>query len=283
MSEAKIVGKKKTLSEAQKRIVWVLENLYGGRRSAMAKGTGVSLTGIIKVVTGQQDAGRQLLEKVASNRGINPGWLLTGEGAPLRGAALPVAEACLPGLPEDCRDHFIGESVPEVAELYSPTRYWLKLDATEWAVQPPGTLLSTDSEFAAETKLAAGDLLLMESAEDRFPTMEGFHGRWCAVRRPGRGATEIRLARLEYTPADGPGEPAALYALTHRRMPLRVRRLIVDEHPGGGVTARRSEFIPNEGPEGLRARTEPVLPPFPRRVDPSDVVAVCVLVVRRFG
>ena len=277
------MGKEKKLSAAQRRIVWVLENLYEGRRSAMAKGTGVSLTGIIKVVTGQQDAGRQLLEKVATNRGINPTWLLTGEGAPLRGAALPVAVACLPGLPEACRDHFIGESVPEVAELYSPTRYWLKLDATEWAVQPPKTLLSSDTEFAAETKLAAGDLLLMECDMDRFPTMEGLHGRWCAVRRPGRGATEIQLARLEYTPEDGPGEPAGLHAQTHRRIPLQVQRLVLDEYPGGEVKVHRSKFIPNERPEGSHARTELVLPPHPKPVEYTDIVAVCVLVVRRFG
>jgi hypothetical protein len=277
------LGKEKKLSAVQRRIIWVLENLYGGSRSAMAKGTGVSLTGIIKVVTGQQDAGRQLLEKVATNRAINPGWLLTGEGAPLRGAALPVAEACLPGLPEECCDHFIGETVPEVAELYSPTRYWLKLNAAEWAVQPPGTLLLSDSEFAAETKLATGDLLLMESASDRFPTMEGLHGRWCVVRRPGRGAPEIQLARLEYTPAGEPGEPAGLYALSHQRMPLKVQRLTLDEYPGGVVKVHRSEFIPNESQEGSHARTQPVLPSFPRRVDPSYVVAVCVLVVRRFG
>lgn len=276
-------NRKPNLSPLQRRIAWLLENVYGGSRSAMARETGVALTGIVKVVTAQQDAGRKMLESIASNPAINPTWLLTGEGSPYRGAALPVANSCLPGPPSEHRDLLAEETVPEVAELYSPTRYWLKLDAGEWPLRS-GDATSSDGTLPGDNNLAAGDLLLMETDSKRFPPVDRLHGRWCALpdRRPGKPPL---LARLDYANAASESEPAHLEAETFAKLPPKVKRTTIDEYPGGHATVIRSEYVlesAGEVPASREGRRRPQLPPFPRAVQHSDLISVCVLLVRRF-
>src|SRR5687768_10761114 len=106
------------------RMRWLLESKYGGSRSAMAKATGVSLTGVIKVVTGQQTPGRRLLETILKNTDVSPAWLLSGEGPRFRGGAIPVATKCLPSPPVETMDT---AGVPDLSDTYAPSRYWLRL------------------------------------------------------------------------------------------------------------------------------------------------------------
>ena len=121
--------------DAAERVKWLLHDRWQGNRSAMAKAIQMSVTGLIKVVTGQQPPGRQLLAAIVRNAEVNAAWLLTGNGPPYTAAALPVADRVLPGPPREHRDLLIDEKVEDLGTLYSPTRYWLNwtLNALNWS------------------------------------------------------------------------------------------------------------------------------------------------------
>ncbi len=91
-----------------------LDHLYAGNRAEMGRRTGISMTGIVKVVTGEQGGGRRILEKLVANTAASAAWLLTGAGPPLRGSGLPVADACLPGAPDRHRDLHAAKTVTDL-------------------------------------------------------------------------------------------------------------------------------------------------------------------------
>ena len=256
------------------RVAWLLEHRHGGSRSAMAKATGVSLTGLIKVVTGQQTPGRRLMEKIVQNTDVSPAWLFAGEGQPLKGAALPVVAACLPGPPGGHEGLFTGEAVAGVADLYAPSRYLLKLGAAEPAVKGPGT------------RLLAGDLMLMETEQDTFPPDEQLDERWAVVRLPGRGGPVVRLGELTYRPGSDEDGPACLEADTFAYPRATMRRIVLDESPNGEFEVR-SRIVrretPTEGGVGGPSRDQWAMSRSSRQVARQDVVALCLLLVRRYG
>jgi len=260
---------------AADRVKWLMASHYGGSRTRMAKETRVSMTGLIKVVTGQQSPGRRLLETIAANSPVNPAWLLTGEGQPLREAALPVASVCLPGQPSADSPFLPDARAPELTSLYSPSRYWLLLGRAEPAVR------------AAEPKLTAGDLMLLETDPRRFPPVEQMKGRWAAVRLPTRKGLSVKLAELSYFPGvDEDTGPARLEAETYATQAGKVqRRLIVDELPDGEfVVSRLTVKRENGGGSGAKTpRNSPELFEMPRTIQYDAIVAVCMLVVRQFG
>ena len=258
---------------ATSRVKWLLEHRYGGSRSAMAKATGVSLTGLIKVVTGQQTPGRRLMEKIVGSTDVSPAWLFAGEGQPLKGSAIPVAAGCLPGPPTEGGGLLTDERVPEIADLFSPSRYWLKLGAVEPVVKASGTAFHV------------GDLLLMDTDRTTFPPVEQLRGRWGVVRIPGRGGPHVRLAELTYFQESDDNGPAHLEAETFEHHPLVMTRVTVDLYPNGRVEAS-GRAVRLEQPKG--DDTKPSKKPWAtsilqHQVAYEDVVAVCVLFVRRFG
>jgi hypothetical protein len=253
------------------RVRWLLADRYSGSRSAMAKATGVSLTGLIKIVTGQQTPGRRLLEKIAQNTAVNPAWLYAGEGPPFKGSAIPVAVGCLSGPPREGDPLLTGERVPEVAALYSPTRYWLKVRAAAPPVRSGGSALLGD------------DLMLMETDRAEFPAAKQLDGRWAAVRVAGRGGPHVRLAQLTFVP-EGDDNHAYLDADTFDTHPMRVQRVTIDIFPDGSWEAAGTRQLAQ--PRG-KDETKPDGEPWAaailgHEVGLEDVVAVCVLVVRLF-
>ncbi len=255
------------------RVKWLLEHRHNGSRSTMAKATGVSLTGIIKVVTDQQTPGRRLLEKIAHTTDVNPAWLFAGEGQPFKGSAIPVVTACLPGAPTPREASPADEGVPEVVDLYSPSRYWLKLDAAESAVRVGGT------------NLRAGDLMLMDTDRATFPPVEELSGRWGVVRVPARGGATVRLAELTYFKKSD-DYPAHLEAETFIHHPLKGQQIVIDEYPDGTRHVSRRPVLyeqPREGGIGGSTRDPWSSSILPHEVGYDDVVALCVLLIRRFG
>ena len=271
------MARKKTTAEtpAMKRVKWLLEHHYGGSQAEMSRQTKVSMTGIAKVVSGQQDPGRRLLETIVGNTKVSPAWLYAGEGPVLRGSGIPVATTCLPGSPAEYREQFGDELVTEVANLYSPMRYWLKLRSTEPAVTVGGT------------NLVEGDMLLMDADPSLFATTDALDGRWCVVRVPALKGFKPRLARLEYFSGGGEGERPHLEAETFEHHPMVGQRTVIDEFPSGErkVTVHKVHYEQTaagkaEKGDGLKAWESSILP---RGVEVADIIAVCVLMVRRFG
>ncbi len=271
------MARKKTTAEtpAMKRVKRLLNEHYGGSQAEMSRQTKVSITGIAKVVSGQQDPGRRLLETIVENTQVSPAWLYAGEGPVLRGAGIPVATTCLPGPPAEHREQLGDELVTEVANLYSERRYWLKLQATEPAVQFRGTTF------------VAGDLLLMETERSQFPTPDKWGERWGVIRTQTLKGALPRLARLSYSSAGGEGDPAVLEAETFEHHPMFVTRVVLELIPGGELRASahevRDERPATATPEKGEALKESRTSILPRGVEFTDLIALCVLVVRRFG
>jgi hypothetical protein len=231
-------------------------------------------TGIAKVVSGQQDPGRRLLETIVENTKVSPAWLYAGEGPVLRGSGIPVATACLPGPPVE-HNQVREEGVPELGDLYSPSRYWLKLGAREPAVMVSGT------------RLEAGDMLLMETQRSLFPTPDQMDARWCVVRLPGRKESKLRLARLSQVSESQDNGVAHLEAETFEAYPLVVDRTVIEEFPDGVVKVVKHK-VRYERPAAGKLDDAEALEPWtssilPRPVEVTDIIALCVLVVRRFG
>lgn len=260
------------LTSAQDRVRWLLDNRYGGSRAAMAAATKVSLTAIVKVVSGQQAPGRRLLETLAANSEVNPAWLLVGEGAPFRGTAVPVASQCLLGPPSMHPDAITGERVTETDVIYSPTRYWLMLTANEPATRVTGT------------GLRVGDTLLMETDRATYPALEQMNDRWVVVKLPRLKGIVARLAQACYYPA-GESESEVLEVDTHEDHPVAGRRFVLDELPEGGwrVDERKVYYAQPTEPKGKGTPEAWRASILPRAVKMDDIVAVCVLVIRRFG
>jgi hypothetical protein len=253
------------------RVKWLLEHRHGGSRSGMAKATGVSLTGLIKVVTGQQTPGRRLLETIVQNSDISPAWLFAGEGQPFKGSTMPVTEACVSEPPPAAAGATGSASVPDLADVYSPTRYWLRLGRGEPAVKASGT------------GVKAGDLMLMETDRGTFPSPERLHGMWGVARVRGRGESVLRLAEFEYVRASDEHD-AFLQAETFAHHPQKVRRIVIDEFPDGTLEASKRAVLLEQSEAGGGGRTTGrwAASILPQAVTPDDVVAVCVLLVRGF-
>ena len=253
------------------RVKWLLEHRHGGSRSGMSKATGVSLTGLIKVVTGQQNPGRRLLETIVQNSDISPAWLFAGEGQPFKAVAMPVTEACVSQPPPAATGTTRAANVPDLADLYSPTRYWLQLGRGEPAVKASGT------------GVKAGDLMLMETDRGTFPSPERLDGKWGVVRVRGRGESVLRLAEFEYV-RESDEHDAFLQAETFAHHPQKVRRIVIDEFPDGTLEASKRAVLLEQPDAGSGERTKGrwAASILPQAVTPDDVVAVCVLLVRGF-
>ena len=258
-------------ASAQDRIEWLLEHRYEGSRTAMAKATGVSMSGLIKVVTRQQTPGRRLMETIIRNTDVSPAWLLAGEGQPFKATAMPAVTACPDGMP-DGRDPGLTAGVPELGDLYSPSRYWLKLRAAEPAIK------------AGVTKLAVGDFLLMETDRTKFPPPEGLSGRWGVVRVRVLGGVALRLAELTHS-RESSEEPACLDAETYVQYPMQVHQTVIEEFPNGDVEVHK-RILQLEQPKGEGVnkgdRKRYAASIVGHYVKVSDVAAVCVLLVRPF-
>jgi hypothetical protein len=145
------------------RFLFLLNKIWAGSRTRMARDIGVTQSAISNVATGRQRPGRKILALLAAHPLVDPGWLLTGQGNPLMSDA-PVGEASLPiaaqpfnGLPMDHPDALEASSYPVPKWLFRDSRYWSRVDA--------------QSPFAEDGKLriAVGDMLLWEPDPKNWP------------------------------------------------------------------------------------------------------------------
>ena len=113
------------------RVTWLLDHVWNGNRSEMARAIGVTHSVLTKVAAGQQNPGRRLLDAVASHPKISPAWLLTGQGEPLvavspetptGGWPVPIFRQLLSGSLEQNRSLSTGEYFPLPGGLFRQTR-----------------------------------------------------------------------------------------------------------------------------------------------------------------
>src|SRR5262245_58762238 len=114
------------------RVRFLLNNLYGGNQSRMAAAVPASQSLLSKIDRGDRLPGRDLMEKLAQLAGVNPGWVLRGEGEPFSGPSkgtLPIAVGVLPGWPERYTELLTGQRHPVAEALDRASRYWVQVAA----------------------------------------------------------------------------------------------------------------------------------------------------------
>src|SRR5262245_13012337 len=88
------------MEAVRERIRFLLSYRWKNHQRQMARELGISQGLISKVVNGQQGPGERLLAALAEGGGVNPRWLLHGEGEPLPNrlgeGSLPISEVVLP-------------------------------------------------------------------------------------------------------------------------------------------------------------------------------------------
>jgi hypothetical protein len=157
---------------ARERLVLVLDRLYGGNQSSLARALGVTQALVSIVVREVQPPTRNLMARLGALERVNPRWVETGEGEPLlpdvRGT-LPVSDVLLPGPPAEHAALMTGERFAVASAFDRPSCYFWRLTAGH-----PG--LAVD-----EWRLRQGDLLLMDTSREVTDVPAMFTGRMCAL------------------------------------------------------------------------------------------------------
>jgi hypothetical protein len=260
----KKVSKTKTrraLATTSERVTWLLDHVWDGNRSAMARDVGCSPSVLTKIAAGSQSPGRRLLTAISSHPKVNPSWLLAGKGEPLladslevpaAGWPLPISSQALPGAPDAHHDILSGESFPTAGAFYRPSRYWLE-------VQPKEPLLRI-----RHLCLRPRDLLLVETDESWWTQAHIVHERICVV--PAK-KDNVELGFVTHYEGDS-DDPAEYLSID---MPPDTdqmeRRVIVDWKSDGRLVATE------------RWLNAPL--PHSRRVLLAQIAGLCMMVVRR--
>ena len=199
----KTVGPPGKDSSQAERVAWLLEALWGGNRSDMARDIGVTHSVLVKVAAGTQNPGRRLLEAISGHPKVNPVWLVSGEGEALleprtgstEGWPVPVSRQLLDGPLDQDRKLLTGDTYPVAGNHYRRTRYWLRIQSKEPVTKTP------------HTDIRPGDLILMETDPIYWQNPAVIHACISAVRIVGHKSP--RLGWLAWSDG-GDGEERGL-------------------------------------------------------------------------
>lgn len=261
------------------RVRWLIDNRFGGNRSAFAAKIGFSHTAINKLVTGERQPGVKLLTAIRQHLLVSPAWLLDGQGQPFRdtsdlaGHSIPVTDALLPGPPLQHLDQVAGWT--DIADqLFAPSQYWLRLSSEQPLVGKP------------YRGFRGGDQLLMETDRAKFPRKEKLFERLCIVRSP-EGTGTLKLASVTHYDAHEDTGPEHLEAdtfesaIAHEEI---IREEVYRHHPGGEVTHRQRllqrRLIRGKEyavPLNETVHDEPALP----TIRYTDIIAVWLQILHR--
>jgi hypothetical protein len=268
--------------QAGERVKWLLTHVWGGNQAAMSQEVGCSRTAIYKIVTGRQPPGRRLLSAIAAHPKINPGWVLAGEGEPLLaerqqgftgGWLLPVYKSLPSGLPQEHQNLQTGQWFPVQGGFHAPSRFWYEIQAGDPITQ------------AALERIAVGDLLLMDSDPVSWIDIVALDDRLCAVWVSDHESDErhLMLGRAEYHPGDSEERQHLLANTFDWPLPNRkVQAAFVMSKTRDGQPMMRKIFVVEDSKTGACRKTSRMaLTPHSREIRLVDVVAVCVLVLRR--
>ena len=251
-------------SAVRERVVWLLNNVWRGNRSAMAADLGFSHAAIVKLVQGEREPGRGMLAALASHPKVNPTWLMEGTGEPLLDKqsqwsaavwARPISRDLIAAVPS------------EVEKLLASDRFQLGVNGPGYFYCCAGNEpISLDEN----EKVLPDDLFLMvpvpqEAREDpRF-----LDGRICAVRRSTGTGSTLLLARIRCH-LEQQGTSWHLVVLLPDVIPPRPigRERVIQLDDTGGAT-------------GKPVAQKPATMAETSSVSPEDIVAVAALLVRR--
>lgn len=223
------------LTPEAKRVVHLLNALWDGNRAAMGRELNLSHGVVNQVCYGRHAPGRKFLNALAAHPKVNPEWLLRGEGQPLKAqmeqpstavaGSLPVLDYILPGPPADHPAYVIGTMQILSPDRVRSSRYLLR-------VQPHFPIMDDSQE-----KVAAGDLLLVETESIWINHLPVLSGRLVTIDIGADGMEDLQLGR----------------AFLGRELSVDVfgrhRYRVVMPRPAGSLTPRNRGLHFEDGPE----------------------------------
>ena len=174
-------------SRRRQRVAWLLNRIWAGSQSAMARDVGISQSTVSRVVSNQLDLSPRFLRLLAKDPRVNAAWIHEGVGQPLQestadDSTLPIFNRLLSAAELTSAAVPSAERQPVASELCLPARYFLRLNGSDAVVQP------------SAHGLLAGDRMLFQAfaasprAEDLSP------GAYCAVRLDDRSLVMGKLS-----------------------------------------------------------------------------------------
>ena len=230
----------------------------------MAAAIEMATSSVIKVVTGQQEPGRDFLAAVAKHTEISANWLLTGRGNPLENMGMPVVERALPRTPVDSTERIAG-----YPHLFSKSRYWIRVRRDEPIVGDSGE------------NVKVGDLLLIETKRKQFLPAHQLTERLCVVATEGGTGAHCHLASVTWREADIDTGAEHLEADTFGSRTGATDRIIIDSSPSGDLSVSRHRVrLAKTGKARKVQQDESTDWPVTVRYD--QIVGICLLLVRDF-
>lgn len=167
--------RKPNLSAASQRIADLIESVAGGSQRQFAAQVGCSQPVLSRIVNGQQQPGRDLIERIAQLEGVDRESLLESLGEKTSAVVveeflIPVAQCLLRSSPAKQPDQLTAGTLAVSYTVYRPTLYAVPARMCEPAFTDPSEKLRPD------------DLVVIESATDRFRgNLQMLNGKLCVV------------------------------------------------------------------------------------------------------
>jgi len=208
-------------ASAGQRLIWAVETLWQGNRSAAARDLKISHGLLWAIAAGKRSPGRRVVTAIAADGRINVDWVSSGVGQPLLSKSetlnpctVPVALRLLPGPPKE-NAGALSTSLREVA-------------ASDFAASRYCCLLGDDLRPELyQDGLRAGDVLLLDADSALwFRNSDFLRDRWCAVRVRTDALTRIELAKLG---RQIDGRIALATDIRPRTPAIRSRRIDLDD------------------------------------------------------
>lgn len=258
------------------RLVKVVNALWGGVLSHMARDLHLPQPMIWKTVKGKQAVSGQLLVALARLTHVNLHWLIHGVG-PMTlevdgvHSGARVVDGLLPGTPDAHPHRFLPDADHPLASGFVKSQYWVRVKQSDPVAR------------AKTVGVEPGDWLLLETDPQRFPSEDEMEDKLIVIPTAGHsGEPELGVVETvgELTLSVHTFDLAAALGETIKE------EIALRQKPDGKWELEQREFVEvvvKHRGRSYRTRREPTLAelaPMPVPVRYQDVLAVCVLTAR---
>lgn len=231
-----------------------------GNQREFARLVGCAQPVVSRIVNGQQQPSRALLERIAKLEGVDRDDLMAklestnSEDALVCETQIPVAHCLLAGSPGSHSRHFTSSTVAVPLTVFRPSLYAVKAKSCEPAFGDPAERFRSD------------DLIVIESSVDALrKNLQGLNGKLCVVVVPGSDGDTITLRRV-WLSFENQKNHWCLKTCPDSQLHKWLDEKI------GGKHLRRIELESPESPPASRYIAQPVAV--------SDIVGVAIQLVR---
>jgi transcriptional regulator with XRE-family HTH domain len=268
-------------SAVGRRVADVLQRLFAGNQSAMAKAIGVSHAAISQIVHGKRQPGPRVLQAIAGLPGVSPDWAILGKGAapavPVQRdpnkCFLPVVASLDFALSAEPTRTRTSRGLQVAASEYSPSRIVFQVPQRHVCILRSGG------------RLKPGDFLIFETDRGLWLSKPQHLGkRLCLIAvQDDKGQMRGELVRVDFRRPSAKNPQPQLRV--QRLYPILDRDLLPVPQPNADRCLEKFDrlsrciILPGSTtPKGL-----PADPPRKRHeiVEPEEILAVAVRLIAK--